>query len=167
MHNSYYAKNNKWKSQVIKTKTYKPNKNYPEMESNVIISKATDVTWQIVAKYASHFILKNLPLEFCVWNTNLWNPHPVKPTSIFGSNGIFTELAESKLGPQIAIKGNMVATQFYILKENPETITLLNNFIDYHMSKLFESGGADKHWLWIEEDTFLISNIIKSLNYFR
>ena len=160
MHNSYYVKNSKYQSQVQKTKAYRPNKHYIEsQELDVITSKITDVKWELISKHISHFLLKDLPSEFWVWNTHIWDLHPVRSNSLIGSNGKFTELAESDSGPQIATMENLVAIQFYILKENPETIKVLNNFINHYMNEIFENGGENRQSSCRGERILSISNI--------
>lgn len=126
-----------------KVKAYKPNKRHIESQDlPVITSKLTDVKCELLTKQLSHYLLKDLPSEFLVCNTNLWNLHPVKPMSITGCNGNYTELAESEKGPQIAVHGNCVATQFYVTKSNPETVTLLHNFINHHIAKIYNNENT-------------------------
>ena len=145
LHNSHYINENNAYRQVKKIKAYKPNKHYIEsQEFQVLTSKITDVKWELISKHLGHYLLKDLPLEFLVWSTNLWDAHPVKSTSITGSNSKFTELAESSSGPQIACHGNLVAIQFDIWKQNPETITILNNFIAHYLPKIYNNDPTSK-----------------------
>ena len=129
---------------VNKVKVYKTSKHYIESpDISVITSKLTDVKWELIKEQLSHYLLKDLPFEFWVTNTNQWDPHPLKPTSITGSPERYLQLAESVDGPQIISHKNTIATQFYIMKEQAETITLLNNFIKYYVDKLFNNEKVD------------------------
>lgn len=137
LHNYYFTKENKYCSRVKKVKAYKPSKHHIESQDlPVVTSKLTDVKCEIITKHVSHYLLKDLPFEFLANSSNTWDPHRVKPTSITGFNGAYLELAESDRGPQIAVHENTVVTQFYVLKQQPETSTLVNNFVLHYVNKV-------------------------------
>ena len=144
LHNYYFTTESKYKSQVKKVKAFKHNKhNIERSDLPVITSKLTDVKCELITRHLSHFLLKDLPFEFLVNSNNAWDPHPVKPTSVTGSNGKFLELAESDRGPQIAVHHNTAVTQFYINKHQPETLTILNNFVLHYVNKLYNNEKVD------------------------
>lgn len=125
-------------------KAYKHNKhNIERQDLPVITSKLTDVKWELITKHLSHYLLKELPFEFLVSNSNIWDPHPVKSNSVTGNNGKYMELAESDRGPQIVTHENSTVTQFHINKNQPETWILLNNFVLHFVNKIYNKEKVD------------------------
>jgi hypothetical protein len=88
-------------------------------------------------------LLKDLPFEFLVSCSNSWDPHAVKPTSVTGFNSKYMELAESSRGTQVALHRNSAFTQFYISKNQPETLTILNNFVVHYVNRLYNNEKVD------------------------
>jgi len=154
LHNYYFTNDSKYCSQVKKVKAYKPQKHHIESQNlPVITSKLWDVKCELITKNLSHYLLKDLPFEFLVNWDNTWDPHAVKATSVTGSNGKYLELAESDRGPQVSIHGNAAMVQFYISHHQPETVSLLNNFITHFVHKVriwFEIIDLQQRKSWFE-----------------
>lgn len=161
LHNMHYS--NPTNTQVTKVLTYKSSKHYiQKAEMPVVTSKLTDVKWDLIKKYVSHYLLKDVPFDFLVTNTHYWDPHPLKATSITGNPERYTTLADSVRGPQICTHRNTVAVQFYVTKDQIETVTVMNNFVSHYVDKIYNREKIDLKVDETHQKANLNSNLIQN-----
>ena len=79
--------------------------------------------------HQGHYLFKDIDPEFIVDVINLWDPHPVRTTSIHIVKKKFDTMAETNRGPLIAVHQNTCCCQFTIDRKYRETVTILRNFI--------------------------------------
>ncbi len=83
-----------------------------------------------------HYLFKDIPPEFVVDVVNLWDPHPVRTTSINIVKEKLNIMAESNRGPLIALHQNACCCQFSIDRKYRETVTILGNFIQQKVDEI-------------------------------
>ena len=64
--------------------------------------------------YSQHYLFKDIPSEFLVWNPTTWQIHPI---TFLNPHKQFTILAEGEKSPQIVEVGNIVGCLFNVSKK--------------------------------------------------
>ena len=111
--------------------------------------------------YSQHWALKGLPLEFVIPMKNNWDIHRFNFLNPYKK---FVVMAESKNSPQIIyFEPHCFATLFHISPKYPETVQMLQNFIN---TKLKEIEMNDRpEGLGIEKALLMFKGIPN--NYFK
>ena len=98
-------------------------------------------------KNMSHWVLKNMPIEFVVRSNATWFPHNVCLTD---KELKYLVLSSCPKGPIIIEHSNTIGLNFQVSKKYPYTLTILENFIK---AKMVEVKNKAEILLTLEENT--------------
>ena len=104
------------------------------LEPILIMTSDSDIKIDMRKNFVSHWIFKNVYAEFIAENINTWDPHPINITSNETVKKNYQTLADGERGPQIAEHFNCMCLQFPIKLRHPETVKILQNFIDHSLT---------------------------------
>ena len=121
IHKLIYAEKFKNRRGKFVLKDFKLNKN-PEL----ISCRKKEIKCKIIKQYCLHYLVKNIPVEFVAYTSLTWFQHN------FNVNNLklqYKTIYDSNFGSVVIEHCNSVGNIFHILKNYPETISLLENFI--------------------------------------
>jgi len=90
-----------------------------------------DITCRIRKAYISHWIVENVKGEFICENINTWMPHYIELTSPEVVLAFPSTIVDGEKSPQLVEHENSICLQFPIKLKHPETIKILENFINH------------------------------------
>lgn len=110
---------------MIKAPIYKPQ---PRLDKYGLFLQRNYENFCFLKKiHIQHWLLQDVEIEFVVATRNTWDIHPF---NFVNPKRTFLTLGEGPRGPMIIEIGcNIIATQFTIEEEYPETMKIFSNFI--------------------------------------
>lgn len=101
------------------------------MKETLAKTSDKDVTCRIRKAFLSHWALEGVKSEFITENVNTWMPHFVDFTApeIVGSWPHI--LVDGEKSPQMSEHHNSICLQFPVRLKHPETLKVLENFINH------------------------------------
>lgn len=110
---------------IIKAPVYKPQ---PRLDKyGLFLQRHYETFCSIKKIHIQHWLLQNVEIEFVVATKNSWDVHPF---NFVNPQRTFITLAEGPRGPLLIDIGDyIIASQFTIDEQYPETLKIFNNFI--------------------------------------
>ena len=106
------------------------------LKEEVSKTSSKDIKCDVKKAYISHWLLQDLKSEFVCENINTWSPHYVDLTSPEVVKHFPVILIDGEKSPQLMEHFNSVATQFPVKSKHPETLKILENFINHALNRI-------------------------------
>lgn len=139
-HNKKAAEDMENRQYILKSYKYQPRTS--EFSEPVNPGKHSETVCRVLKQCMQHWLVKDLGLkEFLVSQKNFWDIHAINVADI---NSKFTILAESSRSPQIIYMHNTSAILFNIDPTYPESLKVLENFVNHMLLEYQTNQKLDK-----------------------
>ena len=101
-------------------------KDYIKNKNIIICDNNHEIKVDIMKNCMSHFIVKNIPIDFVAYTSFTWFPHFI---NFSYEKFQFKTICQSDKGPIVIEHENTIGVGFHPLEKYPETITILFNFV--------------------------------------
>ena len=104
------------------------------------MTSASDITADVRKNMRGHWLIRDEYSAFVCENVQHWVPHPTSITAMEVIKENYHVLADGEGCPQIAEHLNTVVTQFPVKACHPETVKILQNFIEHCLRRIGDEG---------------------------